>query len=66
MKTFKLKTLCRQVLSKRGGLQYFGNSHAHVDVTPNVIEKCPCFIQKQISKGYNDEKSCIYRLKNNE
>ena len=33
-------------LSKTGGLQYFGNPHAYVDVTPNVIEKCPRFIQK--------------------
>jgi len=53
-------------LSKTGRLQYFGNPHTHADVTPNVTEKCPCFIQKRISKGYNYEVSCIYRLKNNE
>ena len=56
MKTFKLKTLCCQVgFQKQDGYSTSEILTLMLIVTPNVAEKCPCFIPKRLSKGYHYE-----------
>ena len=57
MKTFKLKTLCRQVgFQKEAGYSTSEILTLMLMLPLMLLKKCSCFIQKRIPKGYHYEK----------